>query len=76
MPRVVQGMPNTATAAMERDEEAAVQDIAGRLETLATAVGHHEGRVLNTAGDSLLAEFASPVNALRAALEGRARLAA
>lgn len=65
-----------STAAMERDEEGAVASIAERLSVVEGAVAEHKGRVFNTAGDQILAEFQSPVNALRAALAARARLAA
>ncbi len=66
----------SSTAAMERDEEAAVIDISSRLQAIKTAVESNDGRVFNKAGDSILAEFASPRNAMLAALESRARLAA
>ncbi|AXI55146.1 adenylate/guanylate cyclase domain-containing protein [Sulfitobacter sp. JL08] len=66
----------SSTAAMEQDEERAVVDIASRLQSIKTAVESNNGRVFNKAGDSILAEFASPRNAMLAALECRARLAA
>ncbi|MFC6585374.1 adenylate/guanylate cyclase domain-containing protein [Sulfitobacter aestuariivivens] len=44
------------------------------LEVAAGAVARHKGRVFNTAGDALLAEFDSPVNALKAAIEARSLL--
>ncbi len=66
----------SSTAAMEQNEDAAVFEISERLRTIATAVERNNGRVFNKAGDSILAEFSSPRNALLAALEGRARLAA
>ena len=34
-----------------------------------SVVKHHRGRVFKATGDGLLAEFASPVEAVRAALE-------
>ena len=40
-----------------------------RFETATSFVQRHDGRVFNTAGDALLAEFASPVEAVRCALE-------
>ncbi|MCA8933302.1 MAG: tetratricopeptide repeat protein, partial [Rhodospirillaceae bacterium] len=64
-----------STAAMEADEEAAVTRCARCLDALADIVRQQGGRVFNTAGDSLLAEFPSPVNALRAAMDGRAAIA-
>ncbi|AXI55487.1 adenylate/guanylate cyclase domain-containing protein [Sulfitobacter sp. JL08] len=66
----------SSTAAMEQDEERAVIDIASRLKAIKTAVESNKGRVFNKAGDSILAEFSSPRNAMLAALESRARLAA
>jgi TolB-like protein len=53
--------------------EAAEENTAERLQRcqtlIAETVGGLGGRVFNTAGDSALAEFASPVNAVRAGLE-------
>ena len=66
----------SSTAAMEQNEEAAVHDIAGRLKTIQSSVENHNGRVFNKGGDSILAEFASPRQAILAALESRAKLAA
>jgi len=64
-----------STAEMERDEETAILAINERLETIANEVEAHGGRVFSTAGDCVLAEFVSPVNALRSTLEARAKLA-
>ena len=66
----------SSTAAMEQDEETAVNDIAGQLKTIQSSVESHNGRVFNKGGDSILAEFASPRQAILAALESRAKLAA
>jgi adenylate cyclase len=52
-----------------RDEERAVQVLRERFQTATAFVQRHDGRVFNTAGDALLAEFASPVEAVRCALE-------
>jgi len=65
-----------STSAMETDEEGAITRIDTVLETVRTVVQRHDGRVFGTAGDALLAEFASPVNALRSAIEARAEIAA
>lgn len=64
-----------STAQMERDEEAAVRRFQDCLGAVSQTVQDHEGRVFNRAGDAVLAEFSSPVNALRAAMEARGALA-
>jgi len=55
--------------------EAAEEITAARLKTchqlMSEAVKQADGRVFNRAGDAMLAEFASPVNALRCAVEIR-----
>lgn len=58
------------------------EDEAGTLETLKThlreviepSVVHHDGRLVKTSGDGLLAEFASAVEALASAVEIQAEL--
>ena len=52
-----------------RDEEHALALLASRLDTAGTLVRQHRGRAFKMTGDGLLAEFASPVEAVRAALE-------
>lgn len=52
-----------------RDEDHALRIVRQRFATAAGFVSQHEGRVFNTAGDAMLAEFASPVEAVRCALE-------
>ena len=52
---------------MERDEDGTLgrlKDFRGRLIKL---IEHHRGRVANTAGDGVLAEFPSATEAVRAA---------
>lgn len=51
-----------------RDEEHAVHLVQQRFTMAKSFVQQHEGRVFNTAGDGLLAEFASPVEAVRCAV--------
>lgn len=51
-----------------RDEEHAVRLVRQRFAMATTFVQQHDGRVFNTAGDALLAEFASPVEAVRCAV--------
>ncbi len=53
---------------MGQDEEATVRTLAAYREIVATEVGAHEGRVFGGAGDSFVAEFASPVQAVRSAI--------
>src|SRR5450755_4478484 len=52
-----------------RDEEHALDLLGARMATAETIVKHHRGRVFKLTGDGLLAEFVSPVEAVRAALE-------
>lgn len=51
------------------DEEHAVRLVRQRFATMSAFVEQHDGRVFNTAGDALLAEFPSPVEAVRCAIE-------
>jgi len=64
-----------STAAMDADEESALSRVLLGLELVSGCVDRHGGRVFNTAGDALLAEFESPVNGLKAAIEARSMLA-
>ncbi|MFO1161575.1 MAG: adenylate/guanylate cyclase domain-containing protein [Reyranellaceae bacterium] len=52
-----------------RDEEHALELLGNRMGLTESVVKHHRGRVFKATGDGLLAEFASPVEAVRAALE-------
>ncbi|MFZ5782404.1 MAG: adenylate/guanylate cyclase domain-containing protein [Pseudomonadota bacterium] len=52
-----------------RDEEHALALLGSRMATAQTVIRAHRGRVFKLTGDGLLAEFASPVEAVRAALE-------
>ena len=52
-----------------RNEEHALDLLGARMATAETLVKHHRGRVFKLTGDGLLAEFVSPVEAVRAALE-------
>ena len=52
-----------------RDEEHALGLLGTRMAAAQALVKHHRGRVFKLTGDGLLAEFASPVEAVRAALE-------
>ena len=63
-----------STSRMEADEECAVRLITSAMELVTGCVTRNSGRVFNMAGDAMLAEFSSPVNALHAAIESRASL--
>ncbi len=64
-----------STAAMEANEEHALEHVAQGLKLVSACVDRHDGRVFNTAGDAILAEFDSPVNGLKSAIEARSMLA-
>ena len=64
-----------STPDMVADEESAIKRIGLALDLASGFVTKNQGRVFNTAGDGMLAEFSSPVNALHAAIEARASLA-
>src|SRR6478672_2947580 len=64
------------SAAMERDEEgtfARVQEL--RTKIIEPKIAEHTGRLVKTTGDGFLAEFASPIAAMRCALAIQAELA-
>ena len=52
-----------------RNEEHALALLSDRMTVAQTLIRQHRGRVFKLTGDGLLAEFASPVEAVRAALE-------
>lgn len=52
-----------------RNEEHALELLNARIATAETIIKHHRGRVFKLTGDGLLAEFVSPVEAVRAAVE-------
>lgn len=51
------------------DEEGTARMLIARRELADALIERHGGRIANTAGDSIIAEFASSVEAVRAALE-------
>lgn len=59
---------------MAEDEEHALQTFRGHKEIFEKLVSLHRGRIFNTAGDAILAEFASAVEAVRCATEIQAAL--
>ena len=52
-----------------RDEETALRALAVHRAGIDDAITTHGGRIFATAGDSVLAEFSSPVQAVRAAIQ-------
>jgi adenylate cyclase len=54
---------------MEADEEGTLRTLKGHRASIDALVSRHDGRIVGTAGDSILAEFASPVEAARCAVE-------
>ena len=60
---------------MGADEVATLDALTARREILDGLIATHGGRIANTAGDSVLAEFGSAVDAVRCAMEAQAALA-
>ncbi len=54
---------------MEADEEATLATLNAYREVIDKLVADHRGRVFGSAGDSVIAEFASPVEAVRCAVK-------
>ncbi len=59
---------------MAEDEENTLLIFRGHKQVFEHLIAQHRGRVFNTAGDAILAEFASPVEAVRCATEIQAAL--
>src|SRR5271169_1612170 len=59
---------------MAEDEEQTLRTFRGHREIFEKLVAAHRGRVFNTAGDAILAEFGSAVEAVRCATEIQAAL--
>jgi TolB-like protein/class 3 adenylate cyclase/tetratricopeptide (TPR) repeat protein len=57
---------------MGNDEVATLRDLTERRQILDGLIASHRGRIANTAGDSVLAEFASAVDAVQCAIEAQA----
>jgi class 3 adenylate cyclase len=62
------------SAMMGKDEEQTVQVLRGHRQIFDQLLQAHRGRIFNTAGDSVLAEFPSAVEAVRSATEIQAAL--
>ena len=54
---------------MGEDEEGTIRTLKVYMEVITGFIQQHRGRVVGTAGDSVLAEFASVVDAVRCAVE-------
>lgn len=54
---------------MAADEEGTMKILSAHRAIIDGIIEFHEGRIINTAGDSVLAEFASPTQAVRCAVE-------
>jgi TolB-like protein/class 3 adenylate cyclase len=60
---------------MGADEVGTLRDLTQRRTILDGLIATHRGRIANTAGDSVLAEFGSAVDAVQCAVEAQAALA-
>ena len=56
------------SALMGADEARTVRDLKGHQAIVLPMIGEFAGRIIDTAGDGILAEFASVVNAVKCAL--------
>src|SRR5262245_938011 len=54
---------------MGDDEEATIRTLTAYRSVISSLIQHHRGRVVDSPGDNLLAEFASVVDAVRCAVE-------
>ena len=53
---------------MREDEKATIQSLTAYREVMTKLIKQHHGRVVDTVGDNLLAEFASAVDAVQGAV--------
>src|SRR4030095_8293361 len=60
---------------MGTDEVGTLKGLTERRAILDRIIGEHRGRIANTAGDSVLAEFGSAVDAVKCAVEAQTALA-
>ena len=60
---------------MSTDEVGTLKGLTERRAILDRIIGEHRGRIANTAGDSVLAEFGSAVDAVQCAVDAQAALA-
>jgi adenylate cyclase len=61
---------------MGDDEEATLRTLSSHRKLIDSLIEQHHGRFVNSAGDSVLAEFASVVNAVQCAVEIQSTLRA
>jgi adenylate cyclase len=61
---------------MGADEVRTLRDLTSRRHILDSLIASHRGRIANTAGDSVLAEFGSAVDAVQCAVEAQGSLSA
>jgi adenylate cyclase len=61
---------------MGEDEEATLRTLSSHRKIIDSSIEQHHGRFVNSAGDSVLAEFASVVNAVQCAVECQTALKA
>ena len=54
---------------MGQDEEATLHSLKVSKEIIAESIHHHQGRVVSSPGDNVLAEFVSVINAVQCALD-------
>ncbi|WP_046868554.1 adenylate/guanylate cyclase domain-containing protein [Microvirga massiliensis] len=59
---------------VELDEVGTLRTLAAHREVMDRFIAQHRGRIANTAGDSVLAEFPSPVDAVQCAVRTQAAL--
>src|ERR1700730_7062353 len=59
---------------MHGDEEGTMATLSARRSLVDELIARHRGRIVNTAGDSVLAEFASVLDAVRCAIEIQAEI--
>src|ERR1700736_2482288 len=59
---------------MGEDEEATLRTLSSHRKLIDSLIEQHRGRFVNSAGDSVLAEFASVVNAVQCAVEVQSAL--
>ena len=62
-------MPLGYCKQMGQDEEGTIRVLAAHRAVIDGIITFHQGRILSTAGDSVLAEFSSAVEAVRCAVE-------
>src|SRR5919112_4913999 len=60
---------------MGQDEVGTARSLSAHREVMDRLIGEHGGRIANTAGDSVLAEFPSAVHAVECAVEVQKALA-